>query len=368
MSNFFNNLKDKFCNLFKRDGKAKKIKKSSGVANENGAVSVIYKIIVFSFLVLYALIIVYLLYWAFINSIKSFEQFSFDVMGLPSKETITNFYMNNPNNPNGWIVLDERLASYDKALRFGNYVDTVKHIFVNKTIGYFTIWSSESFTVSTNGEAGFLQLTLNTLYYAGFCSGAQVLISYATAYMTAKYRFKFSNIMYMFAIIIMGIPIIGSTASMVDLLQDFGLYSTYLGMFMMRASYGGTYYLVFYAFFEGLPDSYVEAAEVDGASQMAIFIRIILPLGIKTLLTVTLIQFVATWNDYSMSFIYMPTIPTLAYSIYDLAHSNKTHPTFTAATVHKMAGCLTLISPLLVLFIFAKDKLMGNVSAGGIKG
>lgn len=371
MSSFFTKLKDKFLSLFKKKAvyvNGKKLSKKTGIANENGAASLIYKIVVFTILVFYSLLIVYLLYWAFINSIKSFEQFSFDAMGLPSKDKITNFYMNNPNNPYGWIVLDERLASHAAALNFGNYKMTLKYLSVNKTIGYFSIWSSQPLVATTGGDADLWKLTLNTLYNAGVCSGTQVIVSYTTAYITAKYRFKFSNFVYMWAIIIMGIPIIGSTASMVDFLQDFGLYSNYLGLLLMRTSYAGMYYLVFYAFFEGLPDSYIEAAEVDGASQLSTYIRVVLPLGIKTLLTVTLIQFVGSWNDYSTSFIYMPTIPTLAYSIYELAHSGKSDPLFTAATVHKMAGCLTLISPLLLLFIVAKDKLMGNVSAGGLKG
>ena len=151
--------------------------------------------------------------------------------------------------------------------------------------------------------------------------------------------------------------------------MDLNLYSSHLGMLIMRANMNGMYFLVFYAFFEGLPDSYMEAAEIDGAGQFSIFTKIVIPLGIKMVLTVTLLLFVQNWNDYSINFIYMPTVPTMSYVLYKLVHDNAFFSQVADKTVPtKFAACFILVAPIIILFIIFKDKMMGNISAGGLKG
>ena len=134
----------------------------------------------------------------------------------------------------------------------------------------------------------------------------------------------------------------------------------------MKFHFGGMYFLVFYAYFKGLPDTYAEAAEIDGASQFRVLVMIIMPLAIKIMSTVFMILFVQLWNDYRTALIYMPTHPTLAYAVYHVAiYTNKG----AFATIPaKTASCITLAVPILILFIFFKDKIMGNVTLGGIKG
>ena len=342
--------------------KAKFGSKNTSVKSDSSVISLIFKIVVSIFLTLYAIVLLYLLFWAFINSMKAYSQFDFNAMGLPSKKAIEKFY---ETNPLGWVILPERLAEFEEAIRFGNYKKIFNFLRVEKRVGYFS-WFSGDKAVQSYANAGFIKLSINTLLYAGFTTFAHVFVCYSTAYITAKYKFKWSGVMYGFVVFSIGVPLIGSQPAMVNTLQKFNLFSNWVGLFCMTATYGGMYYLVFFAFFESLPDSYIEAAEIDGASQLSVFFKIIIPLGIKTILTITLILFVSKWNDYSTAYIYTPTIPTLAFSVYELVH--KSNAMFSAHEVHKMAGTLVLTIPLLILFVFLKDKIMGNVSAGGLKG
>ena len=151
----------------------------------------------------------------------------------------------------------------------------------------------------------------------------------------------------------MTVPTVGTQPATVKLLQDLNLFGRYGGMLLMRCCFGGMYFLIFYGFFEGLPDSYVEAAEIDGASQLSVLLTIIIPLGIKTILTITLILFVANWNDYSMSYIYMPSIPTLALAVYELAHIGYKHSSLTG-DVYKIAGTMMLAIPITVILFSAR--------------
>ena len=159
------------------------------------------------------------------------------------------------------------------------------------------------------------------------------------------------------------IPIVGAQSSTINVLQSLGLYDTWIGYAIQHCTCTGMYYFVFYGFYKSLPDSYAEAAEIDGASNWNILVTIVLPLSIKQLGTVWLVQFVALWNDYQVPLMYLPTKPTLAYTVWYLTLGSSR----LGDTPIKVAGAMTLALPILVLFIFLKNKLMGNVSMGGLK-
>ena len=260
-----------------------------------------FKTVLMVILAVYTISIFFIVGWGFMNSFKDMVHFrDYNALSFPKLP-----------------IRLENAGDYYNAWSLGNYLKVINEFTYTKSLSYVSVFSGN---VSAQVNAGIGQMIFNTLYMAIICSVAQVVVCYTTAYLAAKYKFKFSGILYGLAIAMMSIPIVGSQPSLIDTLMDLGLYSNYLGMLFIRATYGGMYFLVFYAFFEGLPDSYTEAAEIDGASQMGIYLKIILPMGVKMLGTVVLLLFVSNWNDYSMSFIYMPTIPTLAFGIYNVAH------------------------------------------------
>ena len=97
--------------------------------------------------------------------------------------------------------------------------------------------------------------------------------------------------------------------------------------------------------------------------------KIYFPLAIKMIMTVFLIMFVSLWNDYQNPLIFLPTQPTLATAVYymtNLANGTKESKIFAEAPA-KMAASMVLALPILILFILTKNKLMGDISLGGIK-
>lgn len=318
--------------------------------SKKSIVDIIFKTVVVTILIFYTLTIFYLLFWAVITSLKCTTQFDTNHLGFPTLDV-------------DWPDFEKEQIR--EALNFGNFKQIFSYLAYKDKRTYFTMLG---FKVTRQCNADFFGLLGNTLYIAGICSLAQVLVCYTMSYMAAKYKFKFSAVIYGIVIVMMSVPTVGSTPATLVLLQNLGVYGTHIGMLMMRATYGGMYFLVFYGFFEGLPDSYIEAAEIDGASQFSIYLTIILPLGIKMIATVTLLLFVSNWNDYNMSFTYMPTVPTLAFAIYNLVHVNSSSAALDKTAPLKMAASLILVLPIATIFIVFKDKLMGNISAGGLKG
>ena len=162
----------------------------------------------------------------------------------------------------------------------------------------------------------------------------------------------------------MTLPIVGNLPSELQLLKLLGLYDHIYGLWICKANFLGLYYLIFFASFKTIPNDFSEAAHIDGASNIKVLLSIALPLVKSTFMTIMLIKFVEFWNDYTVTLTYMPSVPTIAYGLY--TYSFSTIPEI-SNTPMRLVGCLILIVPILIVFVFCHKKLMGNISMGGIK-
>ncbi len=204
-----------------------------------------------------------------------------------------------------------------------------------------------------------------TFLYAVCCSFANIAVVCVVAYITARFKFKICKIVDAIVIVAMILPIVGSMASELRIMRALGFYNSLIGMMIMKANFlGGTNFLIFKATFKSMPKDFSEAAQIDGASNLTVMLKIILPLAKNMFFTLWLLMFIQFWNDYQTPLLYFPSKPTLSYGLY----------TFTQATTGsgkefpiKMAACFILMVPILIIFLFTSEKLIGNVSMGGLK-
>ena len=303
-------------------------------------------IAVFVVLLIYSLSFIVLLAWGFMTSLKSVIDFTDlgNVLGLP----------------------DSTLSKNE--IRFSNYLlvfDSFRFDVADKSY-YSSIFGMVS---KPKVETNFLYLIWNSAAYAVVGSLVHTMTTATVAFICAKYRFKYTEVIYTTALIVMMIPIVGAYPSELKLLQDLGLYNSYLGMWLQKMTFTGLYFFVFYAFFRGLPDSYIEAAEVDGASQFTIYLTIIIPLAIKILSTVMLLSFIDYWNNYQVALLYHPSYPTRAYGVFSMSTQSLNSNVEKGAwdTPQKVAACMILALPLITLFVIFRNKILGDVSMGGLK-
>ncbi len=317
------------------------MKKDKSVLNK------ILIIFVFVVLAMYTLSIVTMLSWALITSWKSpFDFFDYgNLFGLP----------------------DMKLSKAE-FLQWKNYTE----VFKNFTVTVGSNYISGDTVIVNKGTYGFWDMLFFSLLYAGGGCIISTFVPCVMAYVCVKYPYKLSKIIYMVALFIMIVPIVGSFPSEITLLRRLGLYDSMFGNYIQKFNFTGMYFFVFFAFFESLPDSYAEAAEIDGASQASILVRIILPLTGKIIASVMLIMFITYWDDYTIPHLYLPSWPTLAYGVYDITRQGQ-YGTGVAnlkgadLPPAQMTVSMILALPMLVLFITLKDKIMGNMSLGGLK-
>ena len=210
------------------------------------------------------------------------------------------------------------------------------------------------------------EILLNTVLYTVGGAFILAIVPCVIGYMCAKYQYKFSSVLITAALFAMIMPSVGTYPVELTLIRRLGIYNYIVGNWIQTFSFTGSYFFVYIAFFSGVDQTYTEAAEIDGASQLRILVQIILPLASKMIATVFLIQFIHRWNDYQAPLLYLPTCPTLSYALFmriGVVRSDAIND-----LPGKCAGCLMLALPIIILFIAFRDKIMGNVSMGGLKG
>lgn len=276
--------------------------------------------ILLAFLIIYVVLLVAPLVWAFITSFKAQSDYRLNVLGLPEK----------------WVW---------------NYSYVIKNGVI---------------LVGTTGKyASVPQMFGYTFLYALGCAFTNTLVPCITAYLCARFHYKFSKVVYNVVVVVMILPIVGSLPAEVQMARTLGFYDHIWGLWLMKANFLGMYFLVFHATFKSLPMTYTEAAKIDGANNMAILVKVILPLAKNMFATVMLINFITFWNDYQTPMIYMPTYPTIAEGVFVMAQSSMNG---LASVPMRMTGTMIMLLPILAVFLVFQRRLLGNLTVGGIKG
>ena len=279
----------------------------------------IFKILVFFVLSLYIFGLVSLFFYAFNTALKSADAFSDDPVSLVGFSQAT----------------------------FDSFVICWENFYVQPDI--------------TQPPYYVEHMLLFSLLYAGGCALAITFSTALMAYACSMFPCKMSSLIYSIVIFTIIFPIIGSQPSEMAVIEFLQLDGTFVGNWFMKFSFTNMYFLVIYEAFRRVPKDYREAAQMDGASMWHIMTRIMFRMVFNILGTVFIVQFVALWNDYSSPVLYLSNRPTLALGLMNFRYHYLGVPA-------EMAAALIVVIPLVILFIVFQKKLLGDLSAGGIKG
>jgi ABC-type glycerol-3-phosphate transport system permease component len=301
----------------------------------------VYAIVIGILLLLYSISVLIPLFWGVMSSFKQeYDMAEQSLIGLPDLSY--------------WELYGGNV--------FSNYAELNKTLQIKVNTAYFAGLNLDD-EIAYKGTIGFFECLLNTLLYAGGTAFFGAIAPCIVGYLCAKFKYKFSGLVYGFVLFAMVMPIVGNTSAVLVLMRRFYLYDTIWGMWIKAATFANTYFLIFFAFFSSVSDTYAEAAQIDGASYFRVMWGIYIPLAIKMVTTVFLIAFVAHYNDYNTTVLYIPTHPTLAYAV--LVFS--TNSSSSSNTPANLAASMVLAVPMVLFFVVFKKRLMGDVSLGGIK-
>ena len=223
----------------------------------------------------------------------------------------------------------------------------------------------EIFSKLSSGDVGtnFFGMLINSLYFSITSVAVNLFCTASFAYVTTKYEFPGSKLVYSIVMVLMVLPIYGSSGATYKLYVDMGLINNPLQAIVCSTSGLGIGYLYFNAFYRGLSNTYKEAAEIDGAGDYAIFFRIIMPQAMGLIGALFLTNWIGGWNGYEGFLIYMPGLPNLAAGLFLFQKTMERTPQWE----YVYGACFVIAIPPLILFSIFNKTLTSNISLGGIK-
>ncbi len=270
--------------------------------------------IIFLLFLLYAVSLLYPLFWAFLSSLKtSTEYMTTNRVGLP------------------------------KTWEFVNYARAFRALDIEGNNMFSMLFNSIWFSVG------------------GVLAG--VSVSTMVAYVVAKYRFPGSTLIYWTAIVTMMIPVVGAMPSQFKVYQTLGILESPLLLIAFAGGFGFNF-MILYSFFKSLPSSYLEAGFIDGAGHFTCFIRIMLPQALPVVSALAIVAGIGFWNDYTTPLLFLKNMPTLASGLYMYQIIN----TRVLDMPVLFAGILMSMIPIVALFIAFQNSVMDISLSGGLKG
>lgn len=223
---------------------------------------------------------------------------------------------------------------------------------------------ARSFKMLNLGDTTFFGMIFNSIWYTLIKAFLCAFVPAVTGYVMSKYRFPGRQVIYTTAIAAMTLPIVGAGASYMKLIASMGMYDNILYVIVSSLGGFGGSFLVYYGFFKSVSWSYAEAAEIDGANPFVVFFKIMLPHAVPIIMTYVITGAIGSWNAYSDMILYIPSFPTLASGLFEYqANAIRAidYPVY-------FAGLLISMIPTVALFAMFSDKIMTNLSMGGLKG
>ena len=265
-----------------------------------------------------------------------------------------------------WSVIAAFMDRTDFNSFFGSlkaYNRGIKYTFEN----FIYAWNNVTIipTTATDSVLMIPDLLINSVLYSIGCATAFTICPVIVAYATARFKYGFSKVVYAFVIVTMALPIVGSMASEIIMLNNLGIFDTFPSMFILRFNFLSIYFLILHAQFSSLPMDYTEAAKIDGASNLRIMLQVIIPQSLNTIVTVFVLSFISYWNDYQIPLLYLPSYPTAAYGIYDFVILNTAGAGAYVPT--QLAATIIMTLPIIIVFIIANKRIRVSVAMGGIK-
>lgn len=203
----------------------------------------------------------------------------------------------------------------------------------------------------------------NTIKLSVIVTAVQLIISAMGAFAFTKIKFKFSGPLFALFLATMMIPDQVTIVPKFMLMKELKLLNTHTGLILMMAfSVYGVFLLRQHMI--SIPDALLEAAKIDGAGYGRIFWQIMLPMSVPAMITLGILRFIWTWNDYQSALIFLSDqkLYTLQLGMSQFASESG------AFYAQMMAAAVCAIVPLLIVFIIGQKNIMEGIASGAVKG
>ncbi|GAA4979973.1 carbohydrate ABC transporter permease [Actinopolymorpha pittospori] len=210
----------------------------------------------------------------------------------------------------------------------------------------------------------FLRYLFNTLVICAFSMVGAALSSSFVAYGLARIEWRWRTPLFVVLLSTMMIPFYVTMVPLFTMFRTLGWTDTYLPLIVPHFFGVPFYIFLLRQFFLSIPREMSESARMDGANELVIYWRIILPLAKPALAAVALFQFLNSWNDLLGPLIYLSDADSYTLSLgltfFRSEYSSQFGPLMAASTV--------VVIPVIVVFFFAQRTFIQGITLTGVKG
>lgn len=224
------------------------------------------------------------------------------------------------------------------------------------------------FSRMTNSGIPVSRYLFNSILVTVLTIAASIVVSSTAAYALSKKRFKLKKTLFAInTVALMFVPI-AVTIPRYLVIEKFGLLDTFLAHILPGLAMPVGLFLI-KQFIDAIPDEVVEAGQIDGASDLMIYWRIIMPMIVPAIATIAILTFQAAWNNAEVSALYLndESLKTFAFYLNTLTTTISGANTV-AGQGMAAAASLIMFLPNLIIFMFLQSQVMSTMSHSGIKG
>jgi len=180
-----------------------------------------------------------------------------------------------------------------------------------------------------------------------------------------RFNFKYRDAVFSIFLFSLMLPVQATYIPQFVLMSRYNLINTRFSLVLLYTAYQvtvSTYLLRTY--YSQLPEELEESARIDGAGDMTIFLRIMMPLTKPVMASVTLLNFLYNWNELllALTMVTKPALRTLPVAMMNFVGESASN--YALASAALVVGML----PLLILYLFFADSLVKGMTAGAVKG
>ena len=270
------------------------------------------RVLIYFFLIVWAVIVLFPFYWMILTSLKSFASYN--------SEYIPRFFTAEPTL--------ENYASAFEAVPLARYF-------------------------------------LNTLIFTVATTGLMRLVIIPAAFAFARLEFRGRNAVFALFLSLMMIPTELVISTNYVTIVNWNMRNTYLGLILPSVT------SVFYIYllkenFEAIPDELYQAAKVDGTSDLKYLVKVMIPICQPTVVTIIILKVIECWNSYVWP--RLITYDANYYLVSNGIQEIRENGFGRENTPAMMAAVVVISVPLIILFLVFRKKIMAGVSRGGTKG
>ena len=265
--------------------------------------------------------------------------------------------------PLAWSVMSSMKSDFD----FSMYPFEILPLNEWKFDNIITAFQRLEVEITTSRGTEYVGMVNMLIYSLAYAIGVSFISNFTRsmcAYVVARYRsLGWTRHIHTLVIVLLTVAFPGNIAVTIQFYKTMNMYNNLFMCIALSISTTGANFLYLYAAYSSLSHEYAESAEIDGANQFVIMFKVMMPMVKNIFIAVFILDFIAHWNDYNPSLLYLPNYPMLSYGLYRFQRMNP------APDVPLQLATSTLvIIPTLTLFIIFRDKIMSNLSIGGLKG